>query len=384
MNVLWYYAIGFILIWIIALLFREQLKIDVKGPLLMRKTKRMRGFIDRIANRSPRFWKWATNIGLPVGIFFMAFMVFTLVSSLQTIFQAPQVALILPGVDLPGQPIKVPLLEGVIGLATVMIVHEFGHGIIARVEGVRIKSIGVLLLAILPGAFVEPDEEEVLKVSRLSRLRIYVAGSIFNLGLAALCLIILISLSLLAAPAFEAEGMEIDRVVPKSPAEGLLKEGMIIQSINGNPTSSADQYIGIINQIKIGDTVSFQTNQGIFNIKADKSPNNVSKAYIGIGLVNHLVLKKEIAKQFGDQLPYAIFPVIEILRWIYLLNLLVGAFNLLPMKPLDGGLIFEELLRYKLIESKAQTVTNSISLILVIIIVVSVVYGTGRGIMMLF
>ncbi|MDP3066158.1 MAG: site-2 protease family protein [Methanobacteriaceae archaeon] len=384
MNVLWYYVIGFILIWIIALLFRDQLKIDVKGPLLMRKTKRMRGFIDKIANLSPRFWKWVTNIGLPVGVFFMAFMVFSLVSSLQTLFQAPQVALILPGVDLPGQPIKIPLLEGIIALATVMIVHEFGHGIIARVEGVRIKSIGVLLLAILPGAFVEPDEEEVIKVSRLSRLRIYVAGSIFNLGLAALCLIILIGLSLLAAPAFEADGMEIDRVVPKSPAEGFLKEGMIIQSINGNPTSRADQYIEIINQIKIGDTVSFQTNQGIFNIKAGKSPNNVSKAYIGIGLVNHLVLKKEVSKPLGDQLPYAIFPVMELLRWIYVLNLLVGAFNLLPMKPLDGGLIFEELLRYKLSESKVRAVANPISLILVIIIIVSVVYGTGRGIMMLF
>ncbi len=159
---------------------------------------------------------------------------------------------------------------------------------------------------------------------------------------------------------------------------------MIIQSINGNPTSRADQYIEIFNQIKIGDTVSFQTNQGIFNIKAGKSPNNASKAYIGIGLVNHLVLKKEVAKPLGDQLPYAIFPVMELLRWIYVLNLLVGAFNLLPMKPLDGGLIFEELLRYKLSESKVRAVANPISLILVIIIIVSVVYGTGRGIMMLF
>ena len=29
---------------------------------------------------------------------------------------------------------------------------------------VEIKSIGLLLLAILPGAFVEPDEEQVKKV----------------------------------------------------------------------------------------------------------------------------------------------------------------------------------------------------------------------------
>ena len=38
----------------------------------------------------------------------------------------------------------------------------------------------------------------------------------------------------------------------------------------------------------------------------------------------------------------------DLFYWIFLLNFAVGTFNLLPMKPLDGGLILEELLRYKL------------------------------------
>ena len=73
---------------------------------------------------------------------------------------------------------------------TVLVVHEFGHGIISRVEGVRIKSIGVLLLAVLPGAFVEPDEEDIEKSKRISKLRIFAAGSIFNLSLAAVALLL--------------------------------------------------------------------------------------------------------------------------------------------------------------------------------------------------
>ena len=42
-----------------------------------------------------------------------------------------------------------------------IIIHEFSHGILARVENVKINSIGLLLFAIIPGAFVEPDEEKL-------------------------------------------------------------------------------------------------------------------------------------------------------------------------------------------------------------------------------
>ena len=72
LNVLWYYAIGFIIIWILAILFKDRLKIDIEGPILMRRTQRLRDFIDSIAKISPRSWRWTMNIGLPVAFFFMA------------------------------------------------------------------------------------------------------------------------------------------------------------------------------------------------------------------------------------------------------------------------------------------------------------------------
>jgi membrane-associated protease RseP (regulator of RpoE activity) len=385
LNALWYYAVGFIIIWIIAILFRKQLKIDIEGPLLMRRTKRLRGFIDGIAQRSPRFWKWTMNIGIPVGFFFMILMLYFLIISLQTLLQAPSVGLILPGVDIPGQPIFIPLGYGLIGLATVIIVHEFAHGILARVEGVRIKSIGVLLLAILPGAFVEPDEEEVKKVSRLAKLRIYVAGSISNLMLALLSLLIITTLGFFAiGPAFHPDGMQISSVVPKSPAEGVLQQGMVIQSINGHPTTNTLQYLQSMNNTKIGDTLTFQTNQGTYRIKTTTSPNNASKAYVGIRSQENLVLNSGVSQTWGNSLPWILFPLRDLFYWIFILNFLIGTFNLLPMKPLDGGIMLEELLRYKLSEERAHSVMYPLSLLIVAIIVVSVVYGTGRGLMMLF
>jgi membrane-associated protease RseP (regulator of RpoE activity) len=385
LNALWYYAVGFILIWVIAILFRKQLKIDIEGPLLMRRTKRLRGFIDGIAQRSPRFWKWTMNIGIPVGFFFMLLMLYLLIISLQTLLQAPSVGLILPGVDIPGQPIFIPLGYGLIGLATVIIVHEFAHGILARVEGVRIKSIGVLLLAILPGAFVEPDEEEVKKVSRVAKLRIYVAGSISNLMLALVSLLIITTLGVFAiGPAFHPDGMQISSVVPKSPADGVLQQGMIIQGINGHPTTNTLQYLQSLNNTKIGDAVTFQTNQGTYSVKTSASPNNASKAYVGIRSQENLILNSNVSQTWGNSLPWILFPLRDLFYWIFILNFLIGTFNLLPMKPLDGGIMLEELLRFKLSEERARSIMYPLSLLIVAIIVVSVVYGTGKGLMMLF
>ena len=178
MNVLWYYAIGFVIIWVVAILFKDRLKIDIEGPIIMRRTQRLRDFIDSVAKKSPKFWRWIMNIGLPVSFFFMAVILYLIIYTLPSTFTNPQVSLILPGVDIPGSPILIPLGYGIIALMTVLVVHEFGHGIIARVEGVKIDSIGVLLLAVLPGAFVEPNEEDVEKSKRISKLRIYAAGSI--------------------------------------------------------------------------------------------------------------------------------------------------------------------------------------------------------------
>jgi membrane-associated protease RseP (regulator of RpoE activity) len=416
LNDLWYYAIGFVIIWVLALLFRDKLKIDIEGPILMRRTQRLRGFINSVANRSPRFWRWSMNIGLPVAVFFMGLMLILIIVSLETLIQAPSVAILLPGVDIPGSPIFVPLGYGIIALMTVIVVHEFGHGIISRVEGVRIKSIGVLLLAVLPGAFVEPDEEDIEKSKRISKLRIYAAGSIFNLALAAVSLIIVLFITLMTIssispgipgisvpgtsiktepvtllnisgpifPTFQTEGVAITSVVPKSPADGILQDGMVIQSINGISTSDINNYALFTNQTKIGETLNFQTNQGTFSVKAGANPNNATRGYIGIRSQDHLVLNNNVAKTFGHQIPWFIYSLRDLFTWIFIINFAVGTFNLLPMKPLDGGLLLEELLGYKLSKNRVQQIITPLSYVLILIIVVSIVYSLGRGISMLF
>jgi len=385
MNALWFYLIAFILIWTMAILFRDRLKIEIHGPLLMRRTKRLRGFIDGLASGHPKLWRWIMNAGIPVAFFFMFYMLYMLVMSLQNIFVTPQASLIVPGVDIPGSPVYVPLGYGIIGLATVIVVHEFAHGILARLEGVRIKSIGLLLLAILPGAFVEPDEEDIKKIRPISKMRIYAAGSVANLILAGICFALFFGISSFAMPAaFQPDGVQIDSVVPGSPASKVLTPGLVIESINGMPTSNLTTYSAALKTITVGEVINITTDQGTFHLKTGRNPNNSSRAYMGIRTSNHLRVRDSVASVLGDTFPFALTYLEELFFWIFFLNFAVGTVNLLPAKPLDGGLMFEELLRYRLPERIVKPAVSYVSIFVILIIAVSIIWGTGRGLLMMF
>ena len=372
MNGIWYYVIAFILIWVIAIVFKDYLTdhgVEVNFPLLMWKTQRLRGFIDRLANRAPRFWKWYMNIGIVISTGFMILMAVALVYSLKTLLDTPTVSLIVPGVEVPGSPIFIPLLSGLIALATVLIVHEFSHGILSRVEKINIKSIGLLLFAIIPGAFVEPDEEELNELSRPAKMRIYVAGSMANLTLAAIALIIMTVISSFIVPVvFEDEGVVVNRLTEDANAKNYMSEGMIIKSINNLTVTDIDSFQKAANTLKPNDTVNIHTDQGDYSFQLKTNPMNKS-----IGLNN--VIADDFDNQFYTPLLWLLMPLTDLLFWIYFLNFAVGTFNLLPMKPLDGGHLFENLLSYIMPEVAYKPIVTFMSFFMGIIIVVSLVVG---------
>ena len=134
MNALWYYAIGFVIVWVLAVLLKGKYdSISVQGIVIMLKTEKLHDIIDRIAKKVPRFWKAYMNIGIPIGFLFMGIMFVAILGSLQLMFEMPTVSLILPGVDIPGSPLYIPFGTGLLALATVLIIHEGGHGVLARV-----------------------------------------------------------------------------------------------------------------------------------------------------------------------------------------------------------------------------------------------------------
>ena len=363
MNALWYYAIGFVIIWVLAYLLRNKLNITMQGLVLMLKTEKLHDIIDKIAKKSPRFWKAYMNIGIPIGLFFLVLMLVSLVWSLQLMFETPTVSLILPGVDIPGSPIYIPFATGLLALATVLIIHEGGHGVLARVEGISIDSVGLLLFAIIPGAFVEPNEDELKKANGISKLRVYTAGPMFNMGLAAIGLIIMMCLGgfIASENMYTTDGMEITSVVPGSPSEGVLSQGMVIHAINNQSANDYNSYVTVLNQTKIGDNLSITTDKGTYNIITSSSPNNNSKSYMGIRSKAHTIVAPEARKKYGTFIPWLLTELREFFYLVFLLNFAVGTFNLLPMKPLDGGLILEEIIGYRIRDDRREDFNKSLN-----------------------
>ncbi|NYZ78361.1 hypothetical protein H0N96_03095 [Candidatus Micrarchaeota archaeon] len=83
---------------------------------------------------------------------------------------APGVTLLIPFVTVPW--------EAIFAIVIIMIVHELAHGVLCRIEKIRLRSSGLLLLGFLPiGAFVEPDEKQLAKAALPKKRRILAAGS---------------------------------------------------------------------------------------------------------------------------------------------------------------------------------------------------------------
>ena len=374
MNGIYYYLIAFAVIWILVGIFHEKLSnhgVELNFPVVMWKTKRLRGLISRISNFSPTFWRWYMNVGIFVAFGAMIFITWTLVSSLPSVFETPAVSIVIPGVEMPGSSIYIPLFYGLIALASVLIVHEFSHGIQAIGEKISIKSIGLLLFAILPGAFVEPDEDELTSAKRSSRLRVYAAGSVANITLA-LIAILLVSLISAGIPSYFAEdGIQIDRIVSDSPSDGILKEGMVLEAIDNQEISDADSYTKIVSSFSPGDNVSVKTDHGTYTITLGKNPNNESVGFFGLQANKHFVLVND---SLGP-VPWILFELLELFQWVFMLNLGIGLFNLLPLKPLDGGYMLEILLSYRLSEEIYKPMVNALSVVMAMIIVFSLVAG---------
>ena len=322
----------------------EGLSVDLF--IAMWRTKRLLGFIDRLSRINPKFWKVYGDIGIALGYMGMAFVFYALLKTaletLRTRTSPSGVQLVIPGVT-------IPLWYGLIGLAVVMVVHELSHGVVARAEKLPLKSVGLVLLAVIPGAFVEPDEEKLSKAPLRSRLRVYGAGSMANVATAILTALIL---SYAITPLLVPSGIEVRDVIKGAPADGLLQKGDVIIAINGQSVRTMEEFINVMNKTKPGETITLTVlrNGEELNLKLTlgRNPENPEKGFIGIRPAQHVV-----SKVGHDGI---ILPLFFSLYWIYVLNIGIGLMNLFPLVPLDGGRMLDDLIKEYLPERIAKPI----------------------------
>jgi len=348
-----YIVIGIAIFWLILTGIVRRFNLEAKGvvilPLifLMVRTRKFLHIVDALSEKVKLFWTGYAAAGVAVSIVGIPFSLGYFAWNAYKVLIAPKEAV----------PV-VPIIPGVtirfswgliIGIIIIIFVHEFSHGIIARREGIPLKSMGLILLVAIPGAFVEPDEEEMKKVSRLARIKVYSAGSLGNFIVAFLLL------GLLQLIPIVPDGILIDSTLQGTPAESALEEGMIIHQINGVDVSLYEKFSEEMDTYKEGDTVTLSTDRGVVTLILAEHPDYPGKGYIGILPRQHLEH----------------FFLLDILMWVSMLNLSIALFNLFPIsRVLDGGKITDEVLNHFFEEKTAQklaTLVGGLALVILII-----------------
>ncbi len=335
--------------------------------------------MDRLAKKYKKAWKAWGLIGVPIGFIVMVAVLGLLIHNLVQIFLKPAVssgvAFVLP-FKLAGPVIYVPIGYFFISLFVVIIVHEGAHGILSRAYNLKIRSTGLGLFAIFPLAFVEPDEKQLNNSSHKAQLSIFSAGAFSNLCTAA---IVLLLTTLVVAPAaaniLDYQGIYIDDTIPGFPAEKAgLASGDIIHSINGKPTTTYEEFAAIMDNITPGDEIFIKTQSQDILIKTIENPNNNSLAYMGVKFSQNIGIKSHISEKFGETIPYSLIYLLKLLNWIFILNIGIGAVNLLPLGPIDGGRMLSITLnKYMKNKKKAAKIFKAISIFTLVLLILNII-----------
>jgi membrane-associated protease RseP (regulator of RpoE activity) len=311
-----------------------------------------------------------------------------------------------------------PVTYGLIALIITLVIHEAGHGIVARVHNIRVESTGILLFLGIPvGAFVNIEQELLEKASMKQKSAILTAGALNNMILAAISLIalyfVISTLTPIATSGESKTGVVVMSVNDGSLASkiGLSKES-IIQTIAGQKVHGVDDLGNILRsnlghnipitwQDKTGQKITrsislppFASNRGILGIAiTDLTPNPslVLQRYKSAFTSNPIALLAPptlgqgmvvvpysdlMAPKYESNILGSSFPIIaNILFWIWFINFNVGIFNALPITFLDGGSWYSSLIESRTQKSKANMVKNAsllLSLIMIGIVIMSI------------
>ena len=290
----WIILLIFAIYWQLIILFKkkgilEKFNITSHGPMLMIRTVRGQDFLNWIA-KVKSFWRLFADIGIILMIIGMLIMfiiiiifdISTLISLHKETLPPPNELNKLKNLFLiPGINDFIPFVWGIIALVVTLVVHEFSHAILCRVEDIKVKSMGLILVLIPIGAFAEPDENQLFEkqenavekienelkqekekepkqpvANRRQRVRILSAGVMANFVTSFIAFILFFIVLGSIAP---ISNVLITEVEPGSPADiaGITDLTLIIR-INDEPIGNVSEFSNCMNSLTPGETVRMQ------------------------------------------------------------------------------------------------------------------------------
>jgi membrane-associated protease RseP (regulator of RpoE activity) len=392
---------------------KNRVRAEVKLPLILIHTPFGLDFFDRVAKwRAAKFYADFNTYLMPA---ITALAIFLIIGSLFILFANSAAREGVAGIGLraniliPGLNPYLPITYGWAALIITIIIHEAGHGIVARVYNIRVDSTGLVLFLGLPiGAFVNIEREELNRVTLKQKSAVLTAGPLNNMILAgaSLLALFLVVSSLTPLPPDPNDpqfGVMIVGVNGGSLAESIgMEPESVIQYVKGQEIRSLDdlgnnlgENLGNTVDItwinKAGDAITrpvtlppaVEPGRGILGVTVtvlSPDPQAVLDRYNGAFSSNPLALLLPPTIQPGA-VPYsdmmapkytssvlgdAFAPVANMLFWLWFINFNVGIFNALPIGPLDGGQLYGALIEKR---AKSKVLAKNANMLLTLAMV---------------
>ena len=350
------------------------------------RTKLFNKILEKMGDKWKSFWKILYEVGkILTGIIAVGLLGFFIVNPFLILFKAPVslgIQLIIPGVTID---FKIALLF-IFPILVILIPHEIAHAVMARREGIEIKTSGIFLVLVFFGGFVELAKESLEKAAEKSKIKVLLNGSainaVFSIFFVALYFLTPVIISIGYG---SANGVLITNVYDNYPAdEAGIKEGDVIVSIGKyndslgeivyNSTLSIDDYAVIMQDnleakpfyIILLDESNITLTPT--KVNPDSNTTSTSNIYLGVNIYNYYPPKASWESIW--------FPYYWDLQITYTLNIALMAvfLNMLPLVMTDGDKILQIYLKKKITnELKYKRILNGIRVISLLILVINIV-----------
>jgi len=383
-SIIIFYAI------LIILFLKYRDKFTVQGKIfVLYKTKLGLKLMDKFAKYCPRLQKVIAQIGIYVGfasmIFIFYFLIQETIKFLLIPGTPPPLAPVFPGISIPGAP-SLSFWHWIISIFIVAAMHEFSHGLVARLYKIPIKSSGFAFLGPILAAFVEPEEKVLTKKKKREQLAVFAAGPFSNIIFAAIILLVLIfCVSPFLTEIYEYNGVTITEATEDYPIyDSEIEVPFTVYAMDGVDTLDAITFLNKTLELEPGDIVTLDTDKGEYEILTVEHPENASIAFFGMaGIQQEVTLKEEYLHLEKYESTINWFKILIV--WLFLISFGIGLFNLLPLGPVDGGRMFFLLsLAIFKKENKAKKLLTIISIFLLILILISLIPWINDLVMSVF
>ena len=268
----------------------------------------------------------------------------------------------------------VPYLLLSIGVA--IAVHEVLHAVMALRSGIKVKSWGFGVIALIPIAFVEVDEQQFEASPRLVRASVLGAGPFANavVALAALALFMLSTHVIMATaqPALVIHSVNCGVCYGGCPAKEFgLRSGEIIASVNGVEVHSVTQLRKIVESVGLGGRLrltlcSFSGSCRNVTLVLNAWFRGTSRPCIGIEIVQSYAVFSG-SRAFIPPTLSALVTFARATFFLFVVNYSVFVFNAIPLVVTDGSKLLRVLSEgrpklKKLLDAKLIDVLNAVAI----------------------